>query len=142
MSEQDTREQLEADVRRSLGYTVDDVFHWLDRQKAITERYWMQINGANTSANIVLNKRIAELEEEHERIVQEMVDANTRQCERTNELTAERDELQAAIGAMGNGQFYSMYKAKCEECEQLKKVVRTQADSFKKLEIELAGKDG
>lgn len=59
-----------------------------------------------------------------------------------DKLTAERDELQAAIGAMGNGQFYSMYKAKCEECEQLKKVVRTQADSFKKLEIELAGKDG
>lgn len=32
-----------------------------------------------------------ELTAEHERIVQEMVDANTRQCERTNELIAERD---------------------------------------------------
>ena len=34
----DSREKLEADVRRSLGFTVDDVFHWLDRQAAITER--------------------------------------------------------------------------------------------------------
>lgn len=116
-------------------------------------------------------------------------------------LTAERDELQAAIDAMNNGQFYAMYRAKCEECEEavsfakrlenavkdgqpvtlfgvdyekpnkkllaeherltkklkrlrrrlsklrkerdyLQKVVKTQADSFKKLEIELAGKDG
>lgn len=38
-----------------------------------------------------------ELKAEHERIVQELVDANTRQCERTNELTAERDNLAADL---------------------------------------------
>ena len=32
-----------------------------------------------------------ELKADHERIVQELVDANTRQCERTNELTAEHE---------------------------------------------------
>jgi len=43
-----------------------------------------------------------ELKADHERIVQELVDANTRQCERTNELRAERDNLAADL-------------AKCEE---------------------------
>lgn len=38
-----------------------------------------------------------ELKAEHERIVKELVDANTRQCERTNELTAERDNLAADL---------------------------------------------
>lgn len=120
-------------------------------------------------------------------------------CGEVVRLTAERDDLQAAIDAMGNGQFYAMYKAKCEECEEavsfakrvenavnggqpvtlfgvdyekpnkkllaeherllkklkrlrrrlsklrkerdyLQKVVKTQAESFKKLECELAGK--
>lgn len=85
--------------------------------------------------------------------------------------------LQEALDAIENGQFYAMYRAKCEECEEavsfakrlenavkdgqpvtlfgvdylptdsmreerdyLQKVVKTQADSFKKLEIELAHK--
>lgn len=34
----DSREKLEADVRKSLGFTTKDVFGWLDRQAAITER--------------------------------------------------------------------------------------------------------
>ena len=115
MSEQDTREQLEADIERYLSQAGchEMVCGWLDRQAAITERETRAIrcfacNWADERA----------------------------------ELTAERDELIAAIDAMNNGQFYYVYKAKCDECEQLKKVVRTQADSFKKLEIELAGKDG
>lgn len=84
------------------------------------------------------DRRIAELTAEREQYRDNLL----AQSRRVAELTAERDELQAAIDAMGNGQFYAMYKAKCDECEQLKKVVRTQAESFKKLECELAGKDG
>ena len=54
------------------------------------------------------------------------------------ELTAERDELQAAIDAMGNGQMYAMYSEACAERDRLQRVVRTQADSFKALEREIA----
>lgn len=128
MSEQDTREQLEADVREWIDIATYKTFkpermlevmlHWLNRQAAITAReYWH-----NCCQNHV------DYDEEYKPAI--------------DELTAERDKLQAAIDAMENGQFYAMYKAKCEECEQLKKVARTQAESFKKLECELAGKDG
>ena len=128
MSEQDIRERLEADVRGAVhgAYAYEDyipedmIIGWLDRQAAITEREqtdkWQHLAFGN------------ELLEADKMALQDSVD----------ELTAERDELQAAIDAMENGQFYAMYKAKCEECEQLKKVVRTQADSFKSLEIELS----
>ena len=37
-----------------------------------------------------------------------------------DELTAERDELQAAIDAMGNGQMYAMYRQACEERDALR----------------------
>ena len=125
----DTREQLERCLRVFLGLCIDEepdptnsgiyynILGLLDRQVAITSAEWCWSNDA--------------LEEELMRKESEIA-----------ELTAERDNLQAAIDAMNNGQFYAMYKAKCEECEQLKKVVRTQAESFKKLECELAGKDG
>lgn len=133
MSEQDTREQLEADLNdwcwqlwencvvfgyQEANYIKREVWELLDRQAAITTAYCMSEGESCCEACRAAQKR------------------------KLAELTAERDELQAAIDAMNNGQFYFMYKAKCEECEQLKKVVRTQADSFKKLEIELAGKDG
>ena len=126
--EQDTREKLEGDVRQyanpgdyknTLGsYWEKKILSFLDRQAAITT---------------------AECTSEDESFCEACRAAQKRKIA---ELTAECDELQAAIDAMNNGQFYSMYKAKCEECEQLKKVVRTQAESFKKLECELAGKDG
>ena len=128
MSEQDTREQLEADLREWINIATYKTFkprrmlevmhHWLFRQAAITTAECTSEDESFCEACRVAQKR------------------------KIAELTAERDELQAAIDAMNNGQFYSMYKAKCEECEQLKKVVRTQAESFKKLECELAGKDG
>ena len=124
--EQDTREQLEAEVMVTVGNLVqycdahpvlfEKAKSWLDRQAAITERELCARCTPYATTKDYLDT--------------------------IDKLTTERDILQAAIDAMENGQFYAMYKAKCEECEQLKKVVRTQADSFKKLEIELAGKDG
>ena len=127
MSEQDTREQLEADLNDlcldclGLGWNAANdlkkaIRKLLDRQAAITERELCARCTPYATTKDYLDT--------------------------IDKLTTERDILQAAIDAMENGQFYAMYKAKCEECEQLKKVVRTQADSFKKLEIELAGKDG
>ena len=41
------------------------------------------------------------------------------QANKVQELTAERDELQAAIDAMGNGQFYAMYRRAREERDAL-----------------------
>ena len=127
--EQDTREQLEVDLN---NLCLDCLGLWwnaandlkkairklLDRQAAITTAYCTSEDESFCDACRAAQKR------------------------KIAELTAERDNLQAAIDAMNNGQFYAMYKAKCEECELLKKVVRTQAESFKKLECELAGKDG
>lgn len=93
-SEPDSREKLEEEIEAYLmdnlcldSFPCDLVSGWLDRQKAITERYWMQINGANTSANIVLNKRIAELE--HQRTV---MARKLMQAER------DRDRYRAALG--------------------------------------------
>ena len=108
----DTREQLEVDMIKLCHMDMLQArpfLELLDRQAAITRRECDRPNWDYCET-----------------------------CDALAELTAERDELQAAIDAMNNGQFYAMYKAKCEECEQLKKVVRTPADSFKSLEIELS----
>lgn len=120
-SEPDSREKLEFEMRQFIecngwfGYpdeaeqytdarkAVYEMFiGWLDRQAAITERNFRELEDDLTADNLWMHERIAELTAErekltaeHERIVQEMVDANTRQCERTNELTAERDEWKA-----------------------------------------------
>ena len=158
----DTREQLEADIEKLctgiLAHRVEYqkeycklhglqpdknhscwsetqwlypvIMHLLNRQAAITKhKFWECYANGNQWEAYQYETRCAELIAERDELKTRVV-----------ELTAERDELQAAIDAMNNGQFYSMYKAKCEECEQLKKVVRTQAESFKKLECELAGK--
>ena len=88
--EPDTREKLEEDCEKLIGNIQRRVFsgrdagalRWqlkelLDRQAAITERYWMEINGANTSANIELNRQRAELQalldvlEEENRLMRE-----------------------------------------------------------------------
>lgn len=175
MSEQDTREKLEADVR-----------YYAERCNTLSrENADLQANVDSLTADA---KRWADAANAQRLVAME-------QADRVQELTAERDELQAAIDAMGNGQFYAMYRAKCEECEEavsfakrlenavkdgqpvtlfgvgysptvsmreqeklkkklhrlrrrlakakqqrdyLQKVVKTQAESFKKLEIELA----
>ena len=38
-------------------------------------------------------------------------------------------EMQEAIDAMGNGQFYAMYRKVCEERDHYKDMVRKQSDS-------------
>lgn len=89
-SEPDSREKLEADIKKyrwEHGETSGRVTEWLDRQAAITERYWMQINGANTSANIVLNKRIAELEHQRTVMAKKLMSAER-----------DRDRYRAALG--------------------------------------------
>lgn len=168
---QDTREQLEADLNNlcldclGLGWNAANdlkkaIRRLLDRQAAITEREVKERVDFSLIAQTAdalfpdYQERIAELtaevKEQRQRandaergvLADEWYVARDRYEDDIAELTAERDELQAAIDAMNNGQFYAMYKAKCDECEQLKKVARTQAESFKKLECELAGKDG
>ena len=110
MSEQDTREQLEADIERYLSQAGchEMVCGWLDRQAAIT-RY----------------------------IERGMHDFILDRLERENDkLTAERDELQAAIDAMGNGQFYAMYEELRAEVDNLRKRNGNQADTIKRLRAE------
>lgn len=105
-SEPDSREKLEFEIRQFIecngwfGYpdeaeqyadarkAVYEMFiGWLDRQAAITERYWMQINGANASANIVLNKRIKELEHQRTVMAKKLMGAER-----------DRDRYRAALG--------------------------------------------
>lgn len=115
--ESDTRDQLEVDMIKLCHMDMLQArpfFELLDRQAAITERELCARCTPYATTKDYLDT--------------------------IDKLTTERDNLQAAIDAMNNGQFYSMYKAKCDECERLKKVARTQAESFKKLECELAGK--
>ena len=214
MSEQDTREKLEADIhkwttRSWVTVSHEKVIDWLNRQAAITRNIERRMHDyILDNLERENDKLIAERNELKEQLRIEREAAGIcNGCHYVDgviaELTAERDELQAAIDAMNNGQFYAMYKAKCEECKEavsfakrlenavndgqpvtlfgvdyftskqnkkllaehehllkklkrlrrrlakakkewdyLQKVVKTQAESFKKLECELAGKDG
>ena len=135
MSEQDTREQLEADMREILMGVCEEVY------TAHPKGTMFDLYGNPDVLEELLGSAIGLLDRQAAITRRECDRPNWDYCETCDalaELTAERDELQAAIDAMNNGQFYAMYKAKCEECEQLKKVVRTPADSFKSLEIELS----
>lgn len=61
-SPQDSRERLEAEIRYEyngrIEWEADQIIGWLDRQAAITERHWMEICGANASANVELKRQI------------------------------------------------------------------------------------
>ena len=61
-SEVDSREKLEADVLKATKRTgtanQEDIWRWLDRQAAITERHWMEIVGASANANVELKRQI------------------------------------------------------------------------------------
>lgn len=161
MCPNDSREKLEAWAHeeiaekwaqsdREVTMIMDDLRDLLDRQAAITERecqassIWAlqeRYKALNQVAELTAERDELQAELKQERLEWESERDYADMCEKhLKELKAERDELQAAIDAMNNRQFYAMYKAKCDECEQLKKVVRTQAESFKKLECELAGK--
>ena len=52
--------------------------------------------------------------------IKHLITKNDELQQQVDSLTAERDELQAAIDAMGNGQFYAMYREACEERDALR----------------------
>ena len=123
MSEQDTREKLEADVRQyanpgdyknTLGsYWEKKILSFLDRQASITEREVKE----RVDFSLITQTANALFPDYQEQIA---------------ELTAERDELQAAIDAMGNGQMYAMYRQACAErdalCERLEAITAALHD--------------
>ena len=148
MSEQDTREQLEKDVANILRNAASHT-------------------SANTSIGDMLRYTVPGSGAAPWQTAEDACEALASIAERKiDELTAERDELQAAIDAMGNGQFYAMYREVCAERDRLRgelatcqdvnerqdiehvelkrerdrlqRVVRIQADSFQALERELA----
>ena len=51
--------------------------------------------------------------------IKHLITKNDELQQQVDSLTAERDELQAAIDAMGNGQFYAMYRRAREERDAL-----------------------
>lgn len=109
----DTREQLEAEVMVTVGNLVqycdahpvlfEKAKSWLDRQAAITTKAMQDY----------VNRKLS-------------IRGWKAQMDK---LKAERDELQAAIDAMGNGQFYAMYRKACEERDHFKDLVRKQSES-------------
>ena len=128
---QDTREEIEADIDcyrdeespDCLRVPIYRVHSWLNRQAAITERECMTAAGLAATETPALQAKVDSLTAESKR----WADAANRQrlvameqADKVQEITAERDELQAAIDAMGNGQFYAMYRAKCDECDALR----------------------
>lgn len=174
----DTRELLEADVRSEyyggIAHEAEEIIGWLDRQAAITERElctkcdWPSIATSPDFGMMARiseqDRRIVELTEERDELLEKLDDAEHTigGMEDLNaELTAQLDELQAAVDAMGYGQFWAIHREACKErdalrhhkekvwcdcdcCgwqaerERMQRVIRTQAESFRKLEAELA----
>ena len=73
---QDTREKLEEDVRSHFWHhdccRTDMVLGWLDRQAAITERYWMHLCGCTTNASVEISKKLKAAEDENVRLREEL----------------------------------------------------------------------
>ena len=104
----DTREKLEADVRKVFGYRIEmpTVIGWLDRQAAITERettasycndkgWWDAAEECSRAVALCHEKdeRIEELESERDKWVSNAEVG----FERIKELEAERDALQQKV---------------------------------------------
>ena len=147
MSEQDTREKLEADLRDELRLVFGGnggqryasykfVQSLLDRQDAITQREFAKAQEESTlevmRANAKLRKEVEELTAERDTL-QGALDIAV---QNESKLEAERDELQAAIDAMENGQFYAMYEELRAEVDNLRKRNDNQADTIKRLRAE------
>lgn len=204
--EQDSREKLEAEASELVadyaasGEVCDPMYNGiielLDRQVAITERELCARCTPYATTKDYLDT-IDKLTAERDQLDRDL----TAEHALVSQFEYDNEQLREAIDAMENAQFYAMYKAKCEECEEavsfakrvenavkagqpvtlfgvdyekqnkkllaeherflkklkrlrrrlakakkerdyLQKVVKTQAESFKKLECELAGKDG
>ena len=136
MTDYDTREKLEADVREYLTHggkvagnqaMLAATIVWLDRQAAITER----THAVDNLAIEELRKQVDELTAKH----QNDYDAWQLQMD---ELTAERDRLREAVDALEAGTMWAKYREVCDERDRLQRVVRIQAESFKALEREIA----
>ena len=126
MSEQDTREQLEADIL--VHYKTPDeklktVREWLDRQEAITTS---ELCGDYTYMKADRDLKVREAQE-----LQAKVDELTAERDQlSRDLTAEHalllqfeydnERLREAIDAMNNGQFYAMYRDECAQLEALR----------------------
>ena len=147
MSEQDTREKLEADIhkwttRSWVTVSHEKVIDWLNRQAAITRNIERRMHDyILDNLERENDKLIAERNELKEQLRIEREAAGIcNGCHYVDgviaELTAERDELQAAIDAMGNGQFYAMYEEQRAEVDNLRKRNDNQADTIKRLRAE------
>lgn len=104
--EPDTREKLEEDIRRSLGYTVDDVLCWLDRQAAITEREitstgiadWCQACDLQAKVD-ELTEQLADMERTHMKLPLDADGVPIRigdEMEWTNKLNGEKERFTVA----------------------------------------------
>ena len=92
---------------KSAAWDENDVIAMLNRQAAITERELCGRCSPYATAKDYMDT--------------------------IDSLTAERDELQAAIDAMGNGQFYAMYEELRGEVDNLRKRNDNQADTIGRL---------
>ena len=123
-----------------------------DRLEEMRERYTRQLNEISTAFGVEITddiqthtntmKAIKELTAERDELTAELKQERieweserdyANQCEkRLDELKTERDELQTAIDAMGNGQMYAMYRQACAErdalCERLEAITAALHD--------------
>ena len=139
----DTREKLEADVRDLIernfpwhgivNSLFTDACLWLDRQAAITER----THAVDNLAIEELRKQIDELTAERDRLREQLAE-ECDTCEPANAMQAEITRLREAVDALESGTMWAKYREVCEERDNLQRVVRIQADSFKDMERELA----
>ena len=134
MSEQDTREQIEAWAHeeiaekwaqsdREVTMIMDDLLELLDRQEAITTS---ELCGDYTYMKADRDLKVREAQE-----LQAKVDELTAERDQlSRDLTAEHalllqfeydnERLREAIDAMENGQFYAMYRDECAQLEALR----------------------
>ena len=134
----DTREKLEADVHKYYDETdnarldfLGTVYSWLDRQAAIV------VDGWKTEYDCMFNKlneQVITLTAERDHLQAEFEHVWMDKCD----IEAERDRLREALDDWQAGTFYAKLCEARDERDRLQRVVRTQADSFGKLEREIS----
>ena len=121
MSEQDTREKLEADIHKWttcswVTVSHEKVIDWLDRQAAITRNIERRMHDyILDNLERENDKLIAERNELKEQLRIEREAAGIcNGCHYVDgviaELTAERDELREALDACGTGTMYELWR--------------------------------
>lgn len=98
---QDTRERLESEIDEWCaehfnssfsGRAFNLILEWLDRQAAITERYWMHLCGCTTRASVEISKKLKAAEAENEDLRKELETAK-RECVKVNRLESSLRKL-------------------------------------------------